>query len=161
MAQLDWMESFLSNYTEEIRAISRELRVMVRAAMPRAHEFLFYDAINYSLSSLSVDRICYISPSQKYVTLGFLFGAQLNDPDHLLRGIRKRARHVKVRTAEDARNSALEKLIKAAWAGGADSVARMKHELRRMRQKSSRARRRAALHHRTRRTPRSRLRSRR
>jgi Domain of unknown function (DU1801) len=90
--------------------------------MPRAHEFLYYDAINYSLNDSPLGRICYISPTRTYVTVGFLFGAQLNDKHHLLRGGGKRARHAKIRTLEEAKSSALKDLLKAAWAHGADSI---------------------------------------
>ena len=118
----DIVEEFLSNYPEEIRRISAELRSMARKAMPEAHEFLYYDAINYSLSDSPIGRICYISPMETSVTLGFLFGARLDDQHHLLQGIGKRARHLKIRTLEEARNPALRELLKAAWTHGADHV---------------------------------------
>ena len=120
----DVVEEFLSNYPEEIRRISAELRNTARKAMPKAHEFLYYDAINYSLNDSPLGRICYISPMETYVTLGFLFGARLDDNHHLLQGIGKRARHLKIRTMEEARNPALKELLKAAWAHGADPVPR-------------------------------------
>ena len=124
----DSVEMFLSNYPEEIQTISRELRSMARRAMPGAHEFLYYDAINYSVSNSPLERICYIRPLQKRVTLGFLFGRQLDDPHHLLQGTGKRMRHVKVRALEDTRNHALEELVKAAWANGTDAGAQMKQQ---------------------------------
>ena len=127
----DSVEMFLSNYPEEIQTISRELRAIARRAMPGAHEFLYYDAINYSLSNSPLERICYIRPLQKRVTLGFLFGTQLDDPHHLLQGTGKRMRHVKVRALEDTRNPALEELVKAAWANGTDAAAQVKQQMKR------------------------------
>jgi hypothetical protein len=126
----DVVEAFLSNYPDEIRRISVELRKMARKAMSGAHEFLYYDAISYSLDDSPLGRICYISPVQTYVTLGFLFGARLDDQHHLLQGIGKRARHVKVRTLEEARNPALKELVKAAWTHGADPVPKVKRKMR-------------------------------
>src|SRR3989454_2547533 len=76
---VDVVKEFLSNYPEGVRKITLELRKMARKTMPRAHEFLYYDAINYSLDDSPLKRICYISPMETYVTLGFLFGAQLDD----------------------------------------------------------------------------------
>lgn len=147
---------FLSNYPEEIQTVSRELRSIARRAMPGAHEFLYYDAINYSLSNSPLERICYIRPLQKRVTLGFLFGRQLDEPHHLLQGTGKRMRHVKVRALEDTRNPALEELISAAWTHGADAVAQMKQQMKRqmkprMKHRRVRARKGAALHGRTKR----------
>jgi len=101
--------------------------------MPGAQEFLYYDAINYSLSSSPIGRICYIRPLKNRVTLGFIFGRQLQDPGHLLRGIGKRARYVRVRTTEDAKNHALKELVKAAWNDGADSIAALKQLMRKQR----------------------------
>ena len=122
----DTIEEFLSNYPEEIREIIGELRKMARSAMHGTHEFLYYDAINYSLGDSPLGRICYISPMEKYVTLGFLFGARLNDQHHLLQGIGKRARHIKIETLEEARNSAVKELVKAAWTHGADPVPKVR-----------------------------------
>jgi hypothetical protein len=126
----DIVEEFLSNYPEEIRRISAELRKIARNTMPRAHEFLYYDAINYSLDDSPLKRVCYISPMEKYVTLGFLFGAQLEDQHHLLQGSGKRARHVKIRTLRETRNSALKELVKGAWTHGADPLPMVKRKLK-------------------------------
>lgn len=116
------VEGFLSTYPEEIRKISAELRKMAKKAMPKAHEFLYYDAINYSVDDSPLGRMCYISPMEKYVMLGFLFGAHLDDKHHLLQGSGKRARHVKIRTLEDSKNSTLKELVKAAWSYGTNRV---------------------------------------
>jgi hypothetical protein len=120
----DVVDEFLSNYPAEIRKISAELRKIARKVMPKAHEFLYYDAINYSLDDSPLARVCYISPMEKYVTLGFLFGSQLDDQYHLLQGSGKRARHVKIRTLEETRKSALKELVQAAWTHGVDPVRR-------------------------------------
>ena len=130
MSLTDVVEEFLSNYPQEIRRISVELRKIARNTMPRTHEFLYYDAINYSIDDPPQGRICYISPMEKYVTLGFLFGAQLDDPHHLLQGSGKRARHLKVRALEETKNSALKELVKAAWTHGTEPVPKNKRKLR-------------------------------
>jgi hypothetical protein len=118
----DPVEEFLSNYPGEIRRIVGELRKMARNSMSGAHEFLYYDAINYSLNDSPLGRVCYISPMEKYATLGFLYGARLNDPHHLLQGSGKRARHIMIRTLEEAKNPALKELVKAAWTHGTEPV---------------------------------------
>jgi hypothetical protein len=118
----DPVEEFLSSYSGEIRAIIGELRKIARNAMPGAHEFLYYDAVNYSLNDSPLGRICYISPMQTGVTLGFLFGARLDDKHGMLEGNGKRARHIKIRTLAEAKNPALKELLKAAWAHGAEPV---------------------------------------
>ncbi|HZY47511.1 MAG TPA: DUF1801 domain-containing protein, partial [Candidatus Bathyarchaeia archaeon] len=74
--------------------------------------------MNYSVDNSPLSRVCYISPAETYVTVGFLFGAQLSDEHHLLEGSGKRARHVKIRTMDEAKNRALKDLVKAAWSQG-------------------------------------------
>jgi len=130
MPLADVVKEFLSNYPDQIRMITEELRHMARSAMRGAHEFLYYDAVNYSLSDSPLERICYISPAQSQVTLGFLFGAHLDDKHHLLQGVGKRARHIKINTLEEARNPALKELLKAAWTNGAASISSMKQQKR-------------------------------
>src|SRR6267378_1604799 len=99
----DVIEEFLSSYPEEVRKVIRELRKMARSSMPGAHEFLYYDAINYALSDSPLGRVCYISPMQSHATFGFLFGAQLDDKHHILQGGGKRARHITIRTVNEAK----------------------------------------------------------
>lgn len=123
------MEEFLSNYPEELRTIIGELRGVARSAMPEAHEFLYYDALNFSLSDSPLERICYIAPTRTHVTLGFLFGARFDDQNHLLHGIGKRARHVKIGTLEEAKNPALKELFRAAWTHGVDPLPKIKRRV--------------------------------
>ena len=130
MFTADFVDGFLTNYPEEIQKISRKLRDIVGHEMKNAEEFLYYNAINYSLSSSPLDRVCYIRPLQKRVTLGLLFGRQLDDPKQLLRGIGKRSRYVVVRTEDEAKNSGLKSLVKAAWANGPASVAELRQLVR-------------------------------
>jgi len=113
------IEEFLSGFPGSIRAIVEELRKIARNTMSQAHEFLYYDAINYSVNDSPKGRICYIEPTQTHVTLGFLFGGQLNDKSHLFRGGGKRARHITLTTVKETKNDALKELVKEAWSHGA------------------------------------------
>src|SRR5947209_13889826 len=126
----DAVEAYLSNYPEEIRRITIQLRDMAKRTMPKAHEFLYYETVSYSLSNSPIERICYISPSEKHVTLGFSFGAQLSDQDHMLKGTSKRARHITVKTSEDAKNSAIKKLVNEACNNATEAVWKWRSERR-------------------------------
>lgn len=112
------VDEFLSNFPETIRKITNELRKMAKDAMPKAHEFLYYDAVNYSVNDSPTGRICYFSPSQDHVMAGFLFGVHLNDQHRLLQGVGKQARHIKIKTMNEAKNRDLKDLVKAAWSHG-------------------------------------------
>src|SRR5215472_12327541 len=112
------IEEFLSSYPDGVRSIIKELRNMVKDAMRGAHEFLYYDAVNYSVDDSPIGRVCYISPTDSAVTFGFLSGTALPDPQHLLQGNGKHARHVRIKSVREARNPALKDLVKLAWKQG-------------------------------------------
>jgi hypothetical protein len=118
------VEEYLSNLPPDLQAITRELVTVARKNMPGVHEFIYHDAVGYSVNDSPFDRICYIAPQKKgYVNFGFFFGANLPDPKHLLIGEGKRLRHVKVRSMEEAKNPALGKLIAATWKQAPESIA--------------------------------------
>jgi len=120
------VEQFLADLPPDLQAITRELVAIARKNMPMAHEFIYHDAVGYSVSESPYDRICYIAPQKKgYVNFGFFFGANLPDPKHLLVGEGKRLRHIKVRSVHDAKNPALGKLIAATWKEAPESMAKI------------------------------------
>jgi len=120
------VEEYLSNLPPDVQAITRELVAVARKNMRRVHEFIYHDAVGYSVSDSPFDRICYIAPQKKgYVNFGFFFGAGLPDPKKSLIGEGKRLRHVKIWSVEDARNPALAKLIAATWKQAPESVAKV------------------------------------
>ena len=120
------VEEYLTYLHPDLQAITRELVAVARKNMPDAHEFIYHDAVGYSVTESPFDRICYIAPQKKgYVNFGFFFGANLPDPKHLLIGEGKRLRHVKVRSVEEAKNPALGKLIAATWKEAPESIAKI------------------------------------
>ncbi len=118
------IEEFLQSYPNGVRAIIKELRNLVKGAMHGVHEFLYYDAVNYSVDDSPTGRICYISPTDSAVTFGFLSGASLDDQHHLLQGSGKRARHVRIKSVAEAKNPALKELVRQAWSRGPDQIAK-------------------------------------
>ena len=123
------LEEFLSSLPPDVQPITRELCAVARKKMPGAHEFIYHNAVGYSVSDSPFDRICYIAPQKKgYVNLGFFFGAGLSDPKELLVGEGKRLRHAKVWSVEEAKNPALAKLIAETWKEAPASIARIHAE---------------------------------
>ena len=68
------------------------------------------------LSDEISDTICVIMPNKNWVNLGFPRGVNLSDPNHLLSGTGKRARHVKIASLEAVNPSALLDLVHASVA---------------------------------------------
>jgi hypothetical protein len=120
------VQEYLSNLPPDVQAITRELCIAARRNMPGVHEFMYHDAVGYSLNDSAFDRICYIAPQKKgYVNLGFFFGAVLPDPEKLLVGEGKRLRHVKIWNVDEAKNPALAKLIAETWKQALQSIAKI------------------------------------
>ena len=118
------VDEWLEKLPPDLQLIARALIAVARKNMPGAHEFIYHDAVGYSINDSPFDRICYIAPQKKgYVNFGFFFGAGLPDPKKLLVGEGKRLRHAKIWSADEAKNPALAKLIAATWKQAAESVA--------------------------------------
>lgn len=111
----DEISSFINSCSPEQQTIIRALRDITQKNIPDAHELIYHGALGYAYSQSPFDRIIYIALATHHTTYGFFFGGQLPDPTHLLEGSGKRMRHVKIKSAADANNPALEELIKAAW----------------------------------------------
>jgi hypothetical protein len=120
------IDEWLAKLSADQQIVTRELIAVARKNMPGAHEFIYHDAVGYSVNDSPFDRICYIAPQKKgYVNFGFFFGAGLVDPKQLLQGEGKRIRHVKVWNVEEAKNPELAKLISATWKSAPESVAQV------------------------------------
>ena len=117
------IKDYLAKLPPDLRTITVELCAVARINMPGTHELVYHDAVGYSTSESSFDRICYIAPQKGYVNFGFFFGAGLPDPEKLLVGESKRMRHVKVRSVDEAKNPALGRLIAATWKEAPGSIA--------------------------------------
>jgi hypothetical protein len=121
------VEDFLSSLPADVESIARELVTLARKKMSGAHEFIYHNAVGYSVSDSPFDRICYVWPQKTgYVNFGFFFGGNLPDPRKLLIGDGKRLRHVKIWSVEEARNPALAKLISQAWKEAPESIAKVR-----------------------------------
>ena len=117
------VKGLVDSLPPELRPIVERLREASTAAMPDTQEIVYHDALGYSPTGSPFDRVVYILPAKKHVTLGFFFGTHLEDPAHLLVGSGHRMRHVKVRTLEEAGDPALKELLEAAASDAPGSLA--------------------------------------
>ena len=94
--------------------------------MPNGHEFIYHDAVGYSINDSSFNRICYIGPQKTdHVNFGFFFGVGPFDPQKWLIGDGKRLRHVKIWSVDEAKNPAIAKSIAATRKESSKSVAKI------------------------------------
>jgi hypothetical protein len=112
------LEQFLAPYAPEIRDLAWRLRAVIREVMPEAIEQLDPPAhlIGYGIDRSYKGLVCGITLHKAHINLMFARGTELPDPDHLLAGTGKRARHVTLKQPAQIENPAVRTLLAAAKA---------------------------------------------
>jgi hypothetical protein len=102
---------------DHARELAYELRMLIVAVMPDVVEVPWpkLRMASYGVGpKKKSEHFCYISAQKDDVNLGFYYGAELPDPEGLLRGAGKLLRHVKIRDRKAIRSRALRQLLKVA-----------------------------------------------
>lgn len=112
--------TFIDKYTPEIAAQLRDARQRLRAHFPRGVEMVFdnYNALVFGIGPTDRTRESFISIAgyPRWVTLFFLDGAGLHDPEGLLQGDGKQVRGIRLKTPADMDTPAVRALIEQAIA---------------------------------------------
>src|SRR5215475_8775306 len=110
------IEQFLTPYSPMVQALALKLRTLIREVMPDAIEQLDPPAhlIGYGLDRTYKGLICGITLHTAHINLMFARGTELPDPNRLLVGAGKRARHINIRQAAEIENPAVGALLMAA-----------------------------------------------
>ena len=121
------IESFVAKYAPAIAAQLRDARQRLRAHFPRGVEMVFdnYNALVFGIGPTDRTRESFISIAgyPKWVTLFFLDGAALHDPQGLLEGGGKQVRGIRLKTAADLDAPAVAALIAQAIAPHREALA--------------------------------------
>ncbi len=112
------LAGFIARYTPEIGDIARAALAKMRARLPGAIE-LVYDnynalAIGFSPTERASDVIFSIALYPRWVSLFFFRGADLPDPQKLLKGGGKQVRHIVLESAADLDKPAVKALMNRA-----------------------------------------------
>lgn len=101
-----------------VRRIAMELRRVILREAPLAGEKIAFHVLCYyepeCIWGVVGGNICMIQPDEDCVSLAFIHGAALPDPQGLLQGKLKHKRFVPVRSVEAARAPGVAALIRAA-----------------------------------------------
>ncbi len=110
------IHTFLSQYNEQVCIHALMLRKILLENLPGIVEQVDIPAkmIAYCYGQKYTEMICAIIPSQKGLKLGFYKGAELPDPDQLLKGSGKVSLYVEIRTVDDINSDALKDLLRNA-----------------------------------------------
>jgi hypothetical protein len=114
------LASFMAKYTPEIASHAKAIRAEMRKLYPTALE-LVYDnynalAIGYGPTERTSEAVFSIALFPRWVSLFFLQGAALPDPDKILRGSGKAAKHVVLPSIATLKTQAVQALMREAVA---------------------------------------------
>lgn len=112
------LASFLAKFAPEVAALAKSIRAAMRKRYPYALE-LVYDnynalAIGYCPTERPTEGIFSIAVFPQWVSLFFLQGAQLSDPDKILKGSGNVAKHVRLPSAKTLSEPAVAALMAQA-----------------------------------------------
>ncbi|MBK8268261.1 MAG: DUF1801 domain-containing protein [Planctomycetes bacterium] len=114
------LADYLAACPSEVCDLVIAVRGVVLKAAPVAAEAIKFHSLCYFKAGSPYGaiggNICTIDGRSGVVMLGFIQGATLPDPKKLLKGDRKAARHVEIRSARQARDKAIRALIRASVA---------------------------------------------
>ena len=112
------LDRFFAKYTPEIRAVAEAALKKMRRLFPGAMEMVYdnYNAlvIAFGPTERRSEIICSIALYPKWVTLFFMRGADLTDPERLLEGSGKQVRGIRLKAARDLDKLAIRALIAQA-----------------------------------------------
>jgi hypothetical protein len=114
------LDGFLAKFTPEVDTLAHDLLARMRARLPGA-AIIVYDnynalAIGFGPTEKASHAILSLAVFPRWVTLCFLQGAGLPDPDGLLRGAGSRVRHVRLSSPDTLDDDRIEALIAGAVA---------------------------------------------
>ena len=110
-------EDAIAEASTQIQRLARHLRELIVDVYPHVVEVPWPNQriVGYGVGPKKMsEHFCYIAAHSGHVNLGFYYGSDLPDPDHLLVGSGKRFRHVKCHSEEDVNRAKLRSLLKAA-----------------------------------------------
>ncbi|UYN91212.1 MAG: DUF1801 domain-containing protein [Anaerolineales bacterium] len=110
------LRKFLERFPEPLQVIATELRTQVLDLAPDVIEQIDESAqlLGYGYAETYTHLVCVIIFQQDYINLGFPRGVDLEDPEALLEGTGKRARHVKIYSVEDVTLPGVLSLLREA-----------------------------------------------
>ena len=109
------VEEFIAKYAPDIAVQLREARASLRSLFERGFELVFnnYNALVFGISPTerASDSFISVAGYPKWVTLFFLHGVELHDPEGLLEGSGKQVRSIRLNSPADLKKPEVEALI--------------------------------------------------
>ena len=106
----DTVDAYVALKPKAVREVLETLRGLVKTTWPEAVEGMKWGAPVYAAPD--AEPLVYLYGGRDHANLGFIKGAELDDPDGLLEGKGKSGRHVKCYPGETHDSDALAKLVR-------------------------------------------------
>lgn len=110
---------FLESYDRPIRELALATRLLVLEEMAPCIENMYdaYSAValGYGSSDRLKDGVIHVAVYAGHVNIGFNHGTELDNETGLLQGTGRRVRHITIKRADDLRNPAVRKYLRAAY----------------------------------------------
>src|SRR5215207_5788028 len=110
------VDEFLESYTQPVRELALKTRALVLSVAPELVEQVDVPGklLGYGWNTTYKGTVCVIMPLKDSLNLGFARGTSLPDPDKLLTGTGKNARHIKFKSPEQIDAPGVRALLEAA-----------------------------------------------
>ena len=122
------IDSFLAKYTPEMAAAARDARARMRRRIPGGVEFVYdnYNALVFGFGPTErpSEAVLSLAIFPEWVTLCFLKGAKLSDPNKLLRGSGNVVRNIQLSSPAQLDDPEVESLVAAAIAAASPGYPR-------------------------------------
>lgn len=120
------LDGFIAKFEAKQQSLIRALRKRLQRRFPTAHELAWdnynFFVIGYSPTDRPTDSIVSLAAAAKGVSLCFIQGASLPDPEKILLGSGKQTRFVRLPSPEVLSQPEVEKLLVAAFAQAKTSL---------------------------------------
>ena len=103
-------EAWLSKVRPELQLVARMLREIIVETCPELSESIKWGNAVFERTG----RVCYLSTTKSYVSLGFFKGAALSDPDGIFEGTGKKMRQLKLRNISSNRQQQISDWVQEA-----------------------------------------------
>lgn len=110
------LENFLADIPFELRGLVHQTRALILAVMPETIEQLdpSIRMIAYGVDRSYKGLICSITIFKSYINIMLAQGASLPDPDGLLKGTGKLARHIRIEKSSELENPGVRAMLETA-----------------------------------------------
>jgi hypothetical protein len=110
-------EEIIAHRPAETQGLARGARDLIFDVLPETVEVVWthQQTAGYGTGPKKMsEQFCYLTLAEWWIGLGFYYGAELDDPAHLLEGTGRMMRRVKIESLADLRRPELRALIEQA-----------------------------------------------